>query len=401
MGLHRITSDPKRYAWGSTTAIPEMLGVPADGSPQAELWLGAHPGSVTELVGQDRGLPSSLNEWIASDPDAALGGRSRMPFLLKLLAAARPLSLQVHPTPDRARAGFADEDSRGVPLDAPHRNYKDAWHKPEIIVALQDGFRALCGFRAVEESCELLTYLASLVDVPGRVVLEALLAQLVDEGLESTVRSVLERPTPGAVAALVGAAGAGTVGEGLGDDDGPARWSAERELILQLAEAYPGDPGIVVAALLNLVTLQEGEALFLPAGNIHAYLSGFGVEVMASSDNVLRGGLTPKHVDVPELLAVLDFEPLPIPFVEPIARTGGGVVYPVPVDDFLLARIGPGTATGLAGGEAAVIVVTAGTARVEQGSETMVLERGTAVFVSPGPDPVTVSTDGRVFVATG
>lgn len=401
MALHRITSDPKRYAWGSTTAIPELLGVPADGSPQAELWLGAHPGSVTEFVEPGHGRPDSLNDWIASDPDAALGGRSRMPFLVKLLAAARPLSLQVHPTPDRARAGFADEDRRGVSLDAPHRNYKDAWHKPEIIVALQDGFRALCGFRAVEESRAFLMHLSAYVEGRDRMVLEAFEAELRDAGLEPTVRAVLERRTPGVVAALVTAAGVGTDSGAVPDADGRSRWSAERELILQLAEEYPGDPGIVVAALLNLVTLREGEALFLPAGNIHAYLSGFGVEVMASSDNVLRGGLTPKHVDVPELLAVLDFEPSPVPFVEPIVRTGGGVMYPVPVDDFRLVRIGPGTATDLARGQAAVILVTGGTARVEQGAETDVLERGTAVFVSPGPEPVTVSTDGRVFVATG
>lgn len=401
MALHRITSDPKRYAWGSTTAIPEMLGVPADGSPQAELWLGAHPGSVTGFVDRDGGLPRSLNEWIASDPDTALGGRSRMPFLVKLLAAARPLSLQVHPTPDRARAGFADEDRRGVPRDAPHRNYKDAWHKPEIIVALQDGFRALCGFRAVEASRAFLMHLSALVEGPDRMALEAFEAQLRDTGLEPTVRAVLERRTPGVVAALVTAAGAGTVDGGFEEHDGRSGWTAECELVLQLTEEYPGDPGIVVAALLNLVTLREGEALFLPAGNIHAYLSGFGVEVMASSDNVLRGGLTPKHVDVPELLAVLDFEPSPIPFVEPTDRTGGGVMYPVPVDDFRLVRIGPGTATGLAGGEAAVIVVTAGTARVEQGAETVMLGRGTAVFVPPGPEPVTVSTDGQVFVVTG
>lgn len=401
MALHRITSDPKRYAWGSTTAIPELLGVPADGSPQAELWLGAHPGSLTEFVHRDGGLPESLNEWIVSDPDAALGGRSRMPFLVKLLAAARPLSLQVHPTPDRARAGFADENRRGVPLDAPHRNYKDAWHKPEIIVALRDGFRALCGFRGVEESHALLEHLAGRIVGPDRRALDELAAQLLDAGLEPTVQAVLERRTPGVVAALVAAAGVATDGGAAPDADGRSRWTAERELILQLAEEYPGDPGIVVAALLNLVTLREGEALFLPAGNIHAYLSGFGVEVMASSDNVLRGGLTPKHVDVPELLAVLEIAPMPVPFVEPVARVGGGVVYPVPVDDFQLVQVDRGTASDLARGGAAVIIVTAGIARVEQGPDTVVLERGAAVFVSPGPEPVTVSTDGKVFVATG
>ena len=392
MTLHRITSDPRRYAWGSTTAIPELLGVPADGSPQAELWLGAHPDSVTTLVDAEEGGPASLNDWLASDPDAALGGRDRLPFLLKLLAAAGPLSLQVHPTPDRARAGFADEERRGVPRDAPHRNYKDASHKPEIIVALQDGFRALCGFRATDRSQALLVHLAGLVEGTDRRVLETLAGQLLDAGLEHTVRAVLERRTPGVVAALVSAART--------DTDHPC-WSAERELVRQLAEEYPGDPGIVVAVLLNLVSLQEGEALFLPAGNIHAYLSGFGVEVMASSDNVLRGGLTPKHVDVPELLAVLEFEPAPVPFVEPVVRPEGGLVYPVPVDDFELVKVDRGTAGDLARGRAAVIVVTAGTARVEQGPDTVVLERGAAVFVSPGPEPVTVSADGTVFVATG
>jgi mannose-6-phosphate isomerase len=238
----------------------------------------------------------------------------------------------------------------------------------------------------------LLIHLAGLVEGTDRRVLEALAGQLLDAGLEHTVRAVLERRTPGAVAALVSAARA---------DTGHGPWAAERELVRQLAEEYPGDPGIVVAALLNLMSLQEGEALFLPAGNIHAYLSGFGVEVMASSDNVLRGGLTPKHVDVPELLAVLEFEPVPVPFVEPVVRPEGGLVYPVPVADFELVKVDRGTAGDLARGRAAVIVVTAGTARVEQGPDTVVLERGAAVFVSPGPEPVTVSADGTVFVAAG
>lgn len=272
-----ITNEPRDYAWGSTTLIPELLGVAPDGRPQAELWLGTHPGSPARVVGRDGDLRDVAGE---------------LPFLLKILAAASPLSLQAHPTAERAREGFERENAAGVPIDAPHRTYKDPFAKPEMIYALSEEFRALCGFRPVAETRaalrdagvgHLLPELRSDADI--RPVFEWLLSG--DPGVSTIVDAI-----------------SGAASDAAGDS-----WRTARGLV----EAYPGDPGIAISLLLHTVVLRKGEALYLPAGNIHAYQEGLGIELMGPSDNVLRGGLTPKHIDVAELLGVLDFRALPAP----------------------------------------------------------------------------------------
>ncbi|HEY4152487.1 MAG TPA: mannose-6-phosphate isomerase, class I, partial [Pseudolysinimonas sp.] len=281
-----ITNTPRDYAWGSTTAIPELLGTAPTGRPQAELWLGAHPGSPARLVGAEGTLADVVH--------------GRLPFLLKVLAAASPLSLQAHPTTAQAEAGFAAENAAGIPLSAPERNYKDASAKPEMIYALSDEFRALCGFRAVAETRTVL------LPVSGDVRIAPLLDRLVDD---TSIRAVFDwLITRGAGVDDVIAA----VVEASAVDDDPS-WDTVR----RLADSFPGDPGIAISLLMHTVVLHPGEALYLPAGNIHAYLEGVGIELMSASDNVLRGGLTTKHVDVPELLKVLDFRPLPVPYLEP------------------------------------------------------------------------------------
>src|SRR4051812_17545735 len=282
-----ITNTPRDYAWGSTTAIPELLGTAATGRPQAELWLGAHPGSPAKLVGQGGTLADLVP--------------GRLPFLMKVLAAASNLSLQAHPTAEQARAGFTAENAAGVPLDAADRNYKDPFHKPELIYALSDPLRVLCGFRPVAETRAVLTSVAP----DSRM--SPLLDRLVDDSsLRATFEWLITRGT--GVDELITAA----VEAGAAADGHPA-WSTVRFL----ADRNPRDPGIVISLLLNTVALAPGQVLYLPAGNIHAYLDGVGIELMAASDNVLRGGLTPKHVDVPELLKVLDFRPSPVPYLEP------------------------------------------------------------------------------------
>lgn len=280
-----ITNTPRNYAWGANGAISGLLGFEASGAPEAELWLGAHPGSPSRVVGSTDTLLDVVD--------------GRLPFLLKVLAASSPLSLQAHPTMAQAEEGFARENALGIPLDAPHRNYKDACHKPELIFALSDEFDALCGFRPADA---IRGDLADWFD-PGLVAPMA--DRLVgDESLRSVFEWLITRGdgVDELVAGISAAAGGST----------PALAT-----VALLADAYPGDPGIVISLMLNRVTLGKGEALYLPAGNIHAYLSGLGIELMASSDNVLRGGLTPKHIDVPELLSVLDFRPLPVPYLEP------------------------------------------------------------------------------------
>ncbi|WP_294177956.1 mannose-6-phosphate isomerase, class I [uncultured Schumannella sp.] len=303
-----ITNTPRDYAWGSHTAIAELLGRTPSGGPEAELWLGTHPGSPARLVGEDRTLPD-----VVARP---------LPFLLKVLAAGAPLSLQAHPTPDQARAGFERENAAGVPLDAPFRNYKDVHHKPELIFALSGEFRALSGFRPVAETRSVLAPVAH----DARIA--ALLERLPDDAaLRGAFEWLISRGE--GVDELIAA-----VVEASAVCEGPS-WHTVRGL----AGHYPGDPGIVISLLLHTVVLTPGEVLYLPAGNIHAYLEGLGIELMAASDNVLRGGLTPKHVDVPELLSVLDFRPLPAPYLAPEEPEPGVRVYRPDVPDFRLTVV--------------------------------------------------------------
>ena len=362
-----ITNTPRGYAWGSTTAIAELLGRQPTGQPEAELWLGAHPGSPSVVVGEERTLLDVVD--------------GHLPFLMKVIAAASPLSLQAHPTPAQAAEGFARENAAGVPLDAPERNYKDAFHKPEIIYALSDPFRALSGFRPVAETRAVL---APVADDPR---IAPLLDRLTDDGALRDVFSWLIGRGEG-VGDLVDA-----VVEASATADGPS-WQTVRTL----ADHYPGDPGIVISLLLHTVELRPGEVLYLPAGNIHAYLEGLGIELMAASDNVLRGGLTPKHVDVPELLSVLDFRPLPAPYLHPQEPEPGVRVFQPNVADFQLTVIDPdaaerGVEVRLDG--PAIALCTEGEVALEGGPT---LARGAAVFVAD-ETWLGMRGRGRVFVA--
>ncbi|MBW9093059.1 mannose-6-phosphate isomerase, class I [Microbacterium jejuense] len=384
--LTRISADSKKYRWGSPTAIPELLGAPIDGEPHAELWLGAHPDSITRLVDRTEAQPETLNEWIREQAGTALGSGSRLPFLLKLLAADQPLSLQAHPALERARASFAEEESRGVPRDSPSRNYKDPWHKPELIVALHDGFEGLCGFRPVDQTDDFLSRLSD-----GEDLIAHLRTRLKGDGLEGAVRWVLTDRPAGLVPELVKAASSRDVG----------RWDNEGRLLQRLDAQYPGDPGVAVASLLNFAILRKGEALFLPAGNVHAYVKGLGVEVMASSDNVLRGGLTSKHVDVDEFLDVVQFSPLPSPIVHGRRDPSGYVDYTVPIDDFRLIRVDADTVTTIELSRAAIALVVEGRATLRQGASSVALTRGQSVFITPSESTVSVGSSGTVFIATG
>ncbi len=368
-----ITNTPRDYAWGSPTAIPELLGVAPTGAPQAELWLGTHPGSPARLVGREGTLADLVPE--------------RLPFLLKVLAAAAPLSLQAHPATAQAEAGFARENAAGVPLDASERNYKDPFHKPELIYALSDPFTALSGFRPVDET------LTVLEPVSGDPRLEPLLSRLAGDASLREVFTWLISRGPGVddvIAVVVECA------EAL---DGPS-WATVR----LLAEYYPGDPGIPISLLLHTVALRPGEVLYLPAGNIHAYLGGLGIELMAASDNVLRGGLTPKHVDVGELLGVLDFAPGPAPYLPGTELAPGVQVFRPDVTDFTLTVVGPDAAArgvdlAIEGGGPAIAFVASGAATLDGFDASLTLERGGAAYIS-GEDVVHVRGDGPVFLAS-
>jgi mannose-6-phosphate isomerase len=259
----RLIGAPQHYAWGSPTAIPAAIGEAADGRPWAELWWGTHPGGATRTVDISG----------AERPLAEVAGA--LPFLVKLLAAERPLSLQAHPSDVQAAVGFEREERLGVPRSAPHRVYRDPLGKPELIVAITP-FEALCGFRPVEEVA------AELSAAGGSAVAD----RLRTSGPLDTVAWLLtERPAI----------------------------RLDHPVFRELDTAYPGDPGAIVATLLRRVSLEPGEGLFLGAGMLHMYLHGIGLEVMGSSDNVMRGGLTEKHVDVAELVGVLtDGSALPL-----------------------------------------------------------------------------------------
>ncbi|MFF8878452.1 mannose-6-phosphate isomerase, class I [Streptomyces flaveolus] len=380
--MDRLDNTVRPYAWGSTTAIPTLLGTEPTGEPQAEMWMGAHPGAPSRT---DRG---TLADVVAADPEKELGPASvarfgpRLPFLLKLLAAGAPLSLQVHPDLAQAKEGYEDEERRGVPLDAPHRNYKDANHKPELICALTE-FDGLCGFRAPTETADLLDGLgvASLkpyVDLlrahPENAALREVLTAVLTADPEEMSRTVAETA---AACERLGGAYAPYAG---------------------IAHHYPGDPGVLAALLLNHVRLQPGEALYLGAGIPHAYLDGLGVEIMANSDNVLRCGLTPKHVDVPELLRIVRFEPGDPGVLRPEASPDGEEVYDTPIDEFRLSRyvLPEGAAPlDLALPAPQILLCTAGSVRAGEHD----LTPGRSVFV-PAGEKAEVSGNGTLFRAT-
>ena len=396
-----ITNTPRPYAWGSTTAIAQLLGRDASGGPEAELWLGAHPGSPSVILDPTQtGGATDLAEWIAADPQTTLGrfaASGHLPFLLKVLAAASPLSLQAHPTVEQARAGFDRENELGIALDAPERNYKDAFSKPELIYALSPTFDALCGFRPLDEVQALLYALidaALALEDPQPQPLGDLLDSLSgsDIALSETFEWLIGRHT--GVATLV------SLVTTLASR-GVAGYDAEMATVSQLASEYPGDPGIVICLLLNRVTLAAGEALYLPAGNIHAYLGGLGVELMAASDNVLRGGLTPKHIDVPQLLDVLDFTPVPVPYLQATSPSDGVAVFTPDVPDFELLRIdGMFLDASVAITGPGIALCTSGEVSISGAGSSISVVLGDSVYITPDEAGLRFTGSGTVFVAT-
>ncbi|TKV28363.1 mannose-6-phosphate isomerase, class I [Arthrobacter sp. NamB2] len=341
--MYLLHNTLRPYAWGSESAIAELLGREPSGGPEAELWVGAHPDSPSHAVFTD-GSRRSLQDLISQDPQGLLGETvaerfdNRLPFLMKVLAAGSALSLQVHPSLEQAAAGYDAEEAAGVPQGAPHRNYRDRNHKPEMIYALTP-FEALCGFRPLPEAVDIFTFLASAVGPgsPAHELLDSVAGYLAagdTAALRSAFTLLLEAPQD--VVMDVERAVAGRTGPSDQDPDAVAR---DLRTVTELSGQYPGDPGVLVALLLNRVSLEPGEALYLPAGNIHAYLNGLGIEVMASSDNVLRGGLTPKHVDTDELLSTVVFEPLAPPALSPEYTLLDQELYRPPFDEFQLQRI--------------------------------------------------------------
>ncbi|GAA4521199.1 mannose-6-phosphate isomerase, class I [Brachybacterium paraconglomeratum] len=325
-----LTGHLQHYEWGSKTALPDFLGQEADGEPWAEVWFGAHPLAPATVPGGAR-----LDEVLAAEPDRMLGSDvarafgGRLPYLLKVIAAERPLSLQVHPTREHAAESFAAESAAGIALDSPLRTYRDANHKPEMLIALTP-FTALCGFRTPRRAAVILDGLGTdLTDRLHRLLIENPTAHGMRAAFRTLVSTSL-RPATSAVDEVVEACRARSE---AGTSPSPR---IDRSVTL-LAEHHPGDSGVVAALLLNPVSLQPGEAMFVPAGALHSYIRGTGIEIMAASDNVLRAGLTPKRVDADEVLQCVSVTATPPLRVAPERQNPTSIAYYAPVDDFELA----------------------------------------------------------------
>jgi mannose-6-phosphate isomerase len=388
--MERLMGVIKPYAWGSRTAIPEFLGVEPTGEPQAELWFGAHPLAPSMVDGDP------LDKLVAHDPVRVVGRASveafgpRLPFLLKIIAAAQPLSLQAHPSRQQAEAGYAREQAAGVPRDAPHRTYRDGWPKPELLCALVET-EALCGFREPAATYQMFEELA----VDNALMLLAPLAEADVPAAERlrVVFSRLLRLTPGERSLISEIAQAAKAVQGPDDMASFARTASE------LNAYYPGDPGVLAALLMNRITLQPGDALFMRSGNLHAYLSGGGVEIMANSDNVMRGGLTPKYVNVDELLAILDFTPGLRGLIAPIEESPGVWRYPAPTPEFTLWRLEPDAVSVAvpAAGSGRIVLVTDGELTAMSATTRLDLGRGEAALLSAGEEAA-VTGRGTAFV---
>lgn len=385
--MFELNNTIRDYHWGSDSQITDLLGLENTTSPQAELWLGAHPGCPSRVAGTGQGLDSL----IAHDPAAMLGADvaerfGRLPFLFKVLSAAQPLSIQVHPTLQQAKARYALENAAGKALDAADRNYRDDNHKPEMLYALTE-FTALSGFRQPEEILADLELLGPALADEARTAIAQLSGLLRGEDpLAAALEFVLARP--GGVAPVVQQICAAIQA---------SPELREREHFAQLVEIneiYPGDAGVLVALLLNLVVLEPGQAISLAAGNVHAYLRGLGIEVMANSDNVLRGGLTSKHIDVPELLDVSIAQPSAPPLLTPQALGASSLLYQPEFDEFQLQVIsgaGDPLPQPLDLHGAGILLCTQGEFSVRGTQGEQLLRRGDSVFLSAAELPATAT----------
>ena len=359
MTLFRLINEPKAYAWGSLELIPALKRIDSNGQPQAEIWFGSH-----------RLDPSEVDDHIGGNLLERIG---ELPYLVKLLAAAKPLSIQAHPSKKRAIEQFA--------LGAP--GYQDANHKPELIVAVSE-FKALCGFRPLEDIARDLSALAT-----SHKLFSSWLTAFKKNGLKGATQWSFDAGDLEVNQLVLSR-------EALSPD--------LSSLIAGLAVEFPNDKGLLVSVLMNQVTLRPGQAIFLPAGSIHSYLSGLGVEVMAASDNVLRGGLTKKPIDLEELMQVLTFEPLINPVVQTKMLSQGLEEYPVAVEDFSLYRVTPSSdrmLVDLALNGTAILVCVAGEITLSNSLDELIqLAPGEAAFMRAA-NFFSITGSGTGYLAMG
>ncbi|EOW2749185.1 mannose-6-phosphate isomerase [Enterobacter hormaechei] len=384
--MQKLINSVQNYAWGSKTALTDLYGIAnPDNLPMAELWMGAHPKSSSKIEDAS-GQVRSLRDVIDADKAALLGDKvanrfGELPFLFKVLCADQQLSIQVHPNKKASELGFAKENAAGIPLDAAERNYKDPNHKPELVFALTP-FLAMNAFREFSEIISLLqpvagahNAIAHFLENPNAEALSELFASLLNmQGEEKSH----------ALAVLKAA---------LNSQQGEP-W----DTIRVISAFYPDDSGLFSPLLLNVVKLNPGEAMFLFAETPHAYLNGVALEVMANSDNVLRAGLTPKYIDIPELVANVKFVAKPAAelLTQPV-KNGAELDFPIPVDDFAFSLHDlSADETAIAQESAAILFCVEGEATLHKDSERLVLKPGESAFVAANESPVRVSGTGRL-----
>ncbi|RTP24587.1 mannose-6-phosphate isomerase [Enterobacter roggenkampii] len=384
--MQKLINSVQNYAWGSKTALTDLYGIANPNNlPMAELWMGAHPKSSSKIEDAS-GQARSLRDVIDADKAALLGNKvaqrfGELPFLFKVLCADQPLSIQVHPNKQASEIGFAKENAAGIPLDAAERNYKDPNHKPELVFALTP-FLAMNAFREFSEIISLLqpvaganNAIAHFLENPNAEALSQLFASLLNMQGEEKSHAL----------AVLKAALESQHGE---------PW----ETIRLIAQFYPDDSGLFSPLLLNVVKLNPGEAMFLFAETPHAYLQGVALEVMANSDNVLRAGLTPKYIDIPELVANVKFVAKPAAelLTQPV-KNGAELDFPIPVEDFAFSLHDLSqTETTIAQESAAILFCVEGEATLHKGEQHLVLKPGESAFVAANESPVSVSGTGRL-----
>lgn len=403
--FYPLENSIQAYAWGSKDGISAFTGIPnTDGKPMAELWMGAHPGAPSKIVdtmltGASSGsiAITPLGDFIKADPAGSLGKDAssrfdgKLPFLFKVLSAGAPLSIQVHPSRAEAVEGFARENKAGIPLSAGERNYKDDNHKPEIIMAVTP-FTAMCGFRKKQEAVNLLEL------IPG-TELAPVVGILAKNGKYTDFcKALLELPrnVKDAIIKIAIAKADSIEASDMGGTTKRA-WA----LVRKLASFYPTDIGILSPLYLNVIDLVPGQGIYLPAGIMHAYIEGTGLELMANSDNVLRGGLTPKHIDIPELLSILSPEPYMPKIIEP--ENGVGVFsYRTESPEFELSRVDPqaGKAEFRTTEPAIMIGATGEVTATAASGETFTFVRGKTAFVTALGETIVFSGTGTAYIAS-
>jgi len=388
--LFKLDNVIQNYVWGSKTSIADLFGIEnKDGSPLAEIWMGAHPNGCSKIAATGE----LLSEMISNNPSDTIGEYTQqrfgeLPYLFKVLAADKPLSVQVHPKLSDAQSGFEKENKLGIALNAFNRNYKDANHKPELVYALTF-YRAMNGFRSLNDMISIFEQaaVATLADD-----LAALKSNQNSDGLRTFFTTVMS---------LSGEQKAQALAELKANISTKSTTKMAREafaMVVEFAEDFADDIGLFSPLLLNVIELAPGEAMFLHAATPHAYVQGTGLEIMANSDNVLRAGLTPKFMDIPELIAHTEFHSIPSAdiLLAPVKKDNKDN-YPIPVDDFGFEVIKAMAATRtqyVRGAE--ILFCINGEVTVENGDTTLTLKAGESLFVCNSAQAYSYQGDGTI-----